>query len=180
MPRFIFGSLLLLFTAGVCNAQEYKPTDQGSNIGFEIKNFGINTHGSFSGLDGKIVWDGKDPSKDGFDVSIGAASINTDNTMRDEHLRKEAYFDVDHYPRIRLVSTEITGPDKSGHYTFHGKLTIKDVTGDISFRFIATPLGEDIIFKGDFSLNRRDYHVGGSSTISNNLSVSLTVLAKKQ
>jgi polyisoprenoid-binding protein YceI len=41
-------------------------------------------------------------------------------------------------------------------------------------------LGDDYIFKGDFSVNRRDFGVGGGSTLSNNLTVSLTVLAKKQ
>lgn len=179
MLRFIFGSLLLLATA-VCAAQDYQPTDQGSQIGFEIRNFGVNTHGTFSGLEGKIVWVPDDPGKAFFDVSIGAATINTDNEMRDGHLKKEAYFDAVKYPRIRLVSTEITGPDGSGHYTFRGKLTIKDVTRDISFTFIATPMGGDYIFKGGFPLNRRDFHVGGSNTISNKLTVSITVLAKKE
>lgn len=179
MLRVVFGSLLLL-TSAVCAAQDYQPVDQGSEIGFEIKNFGINTRGTFSGLEGKIVWDPNDLAKAFFDVSVGAATINTDNEMRDGHLRKEDYFDAGKYPRIRLVSTAVTGPDGSGHYTFKGKLTIKDVTQEISFAFIATPMGDDIIFKGVFLLNRRDFHVGGSSTLSNKLTVSITVLAKKQ
>jgi polyisoprenoid-binding protein YceI len=180
MMKFFIGSLLTLFAINTSFSQEYKPTDAGSSIGFEIKNFGFNSKGSFSGLDGKISWSPKDPAKAAFDVSIAATSVNTDNNTRDEHLRKETYFDVEKYPRIRLVSTGITGPDNSGHYTFSGKLTIKNTTKDISFPFIATPLGDDYIFKGDFSVNRRDFDVGGGSTLSNNLTVSLTVLAKKQ
>ena len=113
-------------------------------------------------------------------VSINAASVNTDNETRDNHLKKESYFDVEKYPRIRLVSASVSGPDNTGHYTFNGKLTMKNTTKDISFPFLATPLGDDIIFKGDFTLNRRDFDVGGGSTLSNNLTVSLTVLAKKQ
>ena len=161
-------------------AQLYKPTDQGSVIGFEIKNFGFNTKGTFGGLDGTITWDPKGPEKAVFDVSIGAATINTDNDLRDEHLRKDSYFDTEKYPRIRMVSTGISGPDKSGHYTFNGKLTIKSTTRDISFPFIATPMVDDYIFKGEFSIDRKDFDVGGSSTIANSLKVSLTVLAKKQ
>ena len=161
-------------------AQLYKPTDQGSVIGFEIKNFGFNTKGTFGGLDGTINWNPKDPEKAVFDVSIGAATINTDNDLRDEHLRKDSYFDTEKYPRIRMVSTGISGPDKSGHYTFNGKLTIKSTTRDIEFPFIATPMVDDYIFKGEFSIDRKDFDVGGSSTISNSLKVSLTVLAKKQ
>ena len=180
MLRFVLGSLLILLTTAVCTAQEFQPVDQGSQIGFEIKNFGINTHGSFSGLEGRIVWDPNDPGKAIFDVSIGSATISTDNSMRDDHLRKDTYFDAEKYPRIRLVSTGITGPDRSGHYTFTGKLTIKDVTQEVSFPFIATPMGSDWIFKGGFPLNRRDFHVGGGSTISNSLTVAITVLAKRQ
>ena len=161
-------------------AQLYKPPDQGSAIGFEIKNFGFNTKGTFGGLDGTINWDPKDPGKAVFDVSISAATINTDNDLRDEHLRKDSYFDTEKYPRIRMVSTGISGPDKSGHYTFKGKLTIKSTTRDLEFPFIATPMVDDYIFKGEFSIDRKAFDVGGSSTISNSLKVSLTVLAKKQ
>jgi hypothetical protein len=41
-------------------------------------------------------------------------------------------------------------------------------------------MADDVIFKGDFTINRRDFDVGGGSALSNNLTVSLTVLAKKQ
>jgi len=180
MMKFFFGFLLVLFGTNTIRAQEYRPTDQGSAIGFEIRNMGFNSTGSFSGLEGTITWDPKDPGKAAFDVSIDAASINTDNSMRDDHLRKESFFDVGKYPRIRMVSTSITGPDRSGHYTFHGKLTIKSTTKDLEFPFIVTPLGDDYIFKGDFTIRRKDFDVGGSSTISNSLKVSLTVLAQKQ
>jgi len=180
MMKVILGGLITLSLAGHCFAQTYKPTDQGSLIGFVIKNFGINTKGSFSGLDGAISWDPLHPDQAVFDVSLDAATINTDNSMRDEHLKKEGYFDVQQYPRIHYKSTGVTGPDGSGHYTMTGQLTIKDSTKDLSFRFIVTPLGDDLIFKGDFSINRRDFDVGGTSTISNQLTVSLTVLARKQ
>ena len=180
MIKFFLGTFLVLFGTNTIRAQQYKPADQGSAIDFEIRNFGFNTKGSFSGLDGTITWDAKDPAKAAFDVTIGAATINTDNNMRDDHLRKDTYFDVTKYPRIRMVSTSVTGSEKSGHYTFHGKLTIKNTTRDISFPFIATPMGDDYIFKGEFTINRKDFDVGGSSTISNDLKVSLTVLAKKQ
>jgi polyisoprenoid-binding protein YceI len=79
-----------------------------------------------------------------------------------------------------MVSTSVSGPDKRGHYTFNGKLTIKSTTKDISFPFIATPMLDDYIFKGEFTINRKDFDIGGSSTIGNSLNVSLTVLAKKQ
>ncbi len=180
MMKFFFATLVAFTTVFTAFAQEYKPTDQGSTIQFEIKNFGFNSKGVFSGLEGKIVWDPKDAGKASFDVSVATASVNTDNNMRDEHLRKDTYFDAEKYPRIRLVSSGVSGPDKSGHYTFNGKLTIKSTTKDISFPFIATAMGDDYIFNGSFTINRRDFDVGGGSTLSNSLTVTLTVLAKKQ
>ena len=170
--------LLIVLIPSLLVAQDYKPTDQGSTIEFVIKNFGVNTKGFFTGLDGKISFDPKDIGKSALDVSIAASSVNTDNEMRDGHLKKESYFDVEKYPRIKMVSTSITGDN--GRYTFNGRLTIKDKTKDISFPFIATPMGEDYIFKGSFTINRRDFEVGGGSTIANNATVNLTVLAKKQ
>jgi polyisoprenoid-binding protein YceI len=180
MAKSFFASVLVFSITTACFGQEYKPADQGSTVNFEIKNFGFNSKGSFSGLDGKIIWDPKDVSKAAFDVSISAASVNTDNETRDSHLKKEGYFEVEKYPRIRLVATSISGSGNGGHYTFNGKLTMKSTTKDVSFPFVATPMGNDIIFKGDFTINRRDFDVGGGSTLSNNLTVSLTVLAKKQ
>ncbi|HEY4112268.1 YceI family protein [Puia sp.] len=175
----IIGAVFSLFLSTLVSAQDYKPTDPGSTIEFVIKNFGMNSRGTFSGLDGRISFDPKDNSKAVFDVSIAAATINTDNEMRDGHLKKDAYFDAEKYPRIRMVSTSISGPD-GGRYTFNGKLTIKDKTQDLSFPFVATPMGEDYLFKGSFTINRRDFGVGGSSTLSNNCIVNLSVLAKKQ
>jgi polyisoprenoid-binding protein YceI len=176
--KHILAALFTLCVSTFIFAQEYKPTDAGSAIDFVIKNFGLNSKGSFSGLDGKIKFDPANPGNSSFDVSVAAASVNTDNETRDGHLKKESYFDVEKYPRIRLVSTSITG--ENGKYIFNGKLTIKDKTKDLSFPFIATAMGGDIIFKGSFVINRRDFEVGGGSTLSNNVTVNLTVLAKKQ
>jgi len=177
MKRFF-----LLLTCGMigffANAQ-YKPVDLGSSVHFKIKNFGFNVSGSFSGLDGRIEFDPDNLSTASFDVSIDANSINTDNNMRDNHLREDTYFDVKNYPRIHFVSTKVTPSNKQGILFIFGKLTIKKTTKDISFPFTATPSGDGYLFKGDFKLNRRDYDVGGSSTISDNLELSLSVLAKK-
>lgn len=180
MQRLFFGLSLTLSAAVTCLGQQYRPTDQGSTITFMIKNFGFDTKGSFSGIDGTITWDPQHPDRSLFDVSIDATTINTDNSMRDEHLKQDDYFNTVRYPRIRFVSAGVTGPGRGGHFTLNGKLTIKNTTKDISFPFIVTSLGDDLIFKGDFTINRRDFDVGGSSTISNQLTVSLTVLAKKQ
>jgi polyisoprenoid-binding protein YceI len=181
--RYVIGLVVAQLAMTHAYAQSpghsFLPVDEGSTVSFKIKNFGINSEGSFKGLRGTIVWDLQDVAADSFDVSIDAASINTDNNMRDEHLRKDAYFDVEKYPRIRLVSTAVTAVDGNGHYKLTGKLTIKSTTKEISFPFLAAPAGDDYIFKGSFTINRRDFDVGGASTLGNDVTVSLRVLARR-
>ena len=165
----------------LCYAQlvfaQYKPVDQGSSIKFKVKNFGFNSGGSFSGLQGTIDFDPEKPGESKFDVTIQAASVNTDNESRDNHLREESYFDVKNYPLIRFVSTRITG--KGGNFTFTGNLTIKKKTKEISFPFTISMEKDGYLFKGEFNINRKEFGVGGSSTISDNVDVMLSVHAQK-
>ncbi|HMH32215.1 MAG TPA: YceI family protein, partial [Puia sp.] len=158
---------------------QYKPVDEGSSVKFSIKNFGFNTAGSFTGLKGTIRFDPTNPAESGFDVTLDADKINTDNENRDEHLREETYFDVKNYPVIRIVSDRITSSNKAGTFVLFGKLTIKGKTRDISFPFAAEPSGDGFTFKGDFKINRRDFGIGGSSTLSDNVDIFLEVVARK-
>ena len=111
--------LFLLCATLAANVSE--PVDQASSVSFTIANFGIDVTGSFSGLQGVIHFDPASPQTASFDVSIDAASVNTGNTLRDSHLKGEDYFDVQHYPRIRLVSTTVTRT--ASGFVFNGKLS---------------------------------------------------------
>src|ERR1035438_2563679 len=76
---------------------QYKPVDLGSTVQFKIRNLGFNVNGSFSGLNGNILFDPNNLTASQFNVSIDANTINTDNNMRDDHLRNDSYFDVKKY-----------------------------------------------------------------------------------
>lgn len=171
---------LVILTALISGSvyAQYKPIDQGSSLQFTIKNFGFDVSGKFTGLQGDIKFDPQNQANDSFDVTIDAATINTDNSLRDGHLRGEAYFDVKNFPRIHFVSTKVVS-SKNGIYVISGKLSIKKQTRVITFPFTATPSGEGYQFKGSFKINRKDFDVGGTSTIANELEVSLDILAKK-
>lgn len=169
---------LLLLTASTM-PQKLIPSDNGSSVKFRIKNFGFNVTGSFKGLQGSIRFDPNDLASSQFDVSINAKTINTGIDMRDNHLRKSDYFDVENYPQIRFVSVKISPSTKPGTLFIFGRLTIKSVTKEISFPFRATPNDGGYLFSGEFTINRREFKVGGGSTISDNLTVMLSVIAKK-
>jgi polyisoprenoid-binding protein YceI len=173
------GLLLFVLIAGKFVLAQYKPVEKGSEVKFKVKNFGFNVGGSFSGLDGNIHFDAANPGGATFDVSIDANTVNTDNNTRDNHLREDTYFDVKNYPRIRFVSTKVTSSNQKGTFVIFGKLTIKKETKEISFSFTAEPADGGYLFKGQFKINRRDFDVGGSSTISDNVDLSLSILAKK-
>jgi len=177
MKSILLISLLIL--SGRFAPTMFKPEDQGSSVQFTIRNLGFKVNGSFSGLDGKIQFDPNDLAASTFDVTVDANTVNTDNTMRDEHLRKESYFDIKNYPRIRFLSTHITSSGKNGGFIVSGKLTIKNQTKDISFPFSASLSNEKYLFKGTFKINRKDFDIGGSSTISDELEVNLNILADK-
>jgi polyisoprenoid-binding protein YceI len=176
--RRIILFLSVIISASAARAQ-YKPADQGSTVQFKIKNLGFSVNGSFSGLQGSIQFDPAHPDQCSFDVSVDAASVNTDNSMRDEHLRKDSYFDVKTYPRIRFQSTKISAANKAGDFIVSGKLSIKNTTKEISFPFSATASQTGFVFKGSFRINRKDFQIGGSSTISDELVLMLNITAEK-
>ena len=100
--------------------------------------------------------------------------------MRDSHLKEDSYFDVKNYPVIRFVSEKVSASNKNGTLFISGKLTIKKTTKDISFPFTTKEENGAYIFDGEFKINRRDFEVGGSSTLSDNVTVRLHVITKKE
>lgn len=171
---------LIVFAVFVsfCAEAQYKPVDQGSTINFTIKNLGFGVEGTFKGLQGDITFDPANLANSAFDVTLDVSTVNTDNSLRDSHLKGDSYFDVKNYPRLYFVSSKVS-EGKNGAFNLTGKLTIKKTTRVISFPFAATTSNEGLVFKGKFTINRRDYDIGGTSTVSNELEVSLNILAKK-
>jgi polyisoprenoid-binding protein YceI len=171
--------IIAMTLSGVGMTSLYRPVDTGSAIEFKIKNLGFNVSGTFSGLEGKIQFDPGFPEESAFDVSIDAASVNTDNSLRDGHLKGESYFDVKNYPRIEFASSKITSSGKKDHFVMTGKLTIKNITKEISFLFVAIRGANGYLFEGNFHINRKDFNIGGSSTISNDVLLSLNISTEK-
>lgn len=175
----LFFSCLILFLSFCAVAQNYVPVDAGSKVHFVIKNFGIKTGGDFTGLKGNIIFDPNNLSTADFNVSVDASTVDTDVESRDNHLRKEEYFDVKKYPTISFKSTKVTKTNKANYLYMFGNITIKGVTKEIKFPFTVKPENGGYLFEGEFKLNRRDFGVGGSSlSMSDDLTVSLSVVIK--
>ena len=171
---------IALFCVVTAFGQNYTPADDGSKVRFVIKNFGINTGGTFEGLAGTITFDPANLANASFNVTVDAKTVDTDLEARDNHLRKEEYFDVEKYPKVSFKSTKITTTNKDGYLFMSGVITIKNISKEISFPFKQTSKDGGILFDGEFKLNRLDFGVGGKSfSMSDELNVELSIFAKK-
>jgi polyisoprenoid-binding protein YceI len=172
------GLLVCLFLSfGFCFAQ-YHPVASESSVQFSLKNFGFKTGGSLGAPEGDIVFSTDDLTKSLFRVTIRAESINTDNESRDEHLKEESYLDVKNYPLIRFISASVKETGKKGSYQTVGTLTVKSKSKEITLPFTAERNGNGWTFSGSFKINRRDYDVGGSSTLSDEVTIDIKVVAR--
>lgn len=177
--KYVILSILTLFFTIAGRAQSLTPVDSASKVSFKIKNLGFNTTGSFSGLAGTITFLPNNPDGCNFDVYIDTKTVNTGVELRDDHLRSADYFDAENYPQIRFVSVKVSDIKKNGTLFVSGKLTMKGITKDLSFPFTVQPVLDGYLFNGEFKINRRDFKVGGGSTVSDNLTVMLKVVARK-
>lgn len=175
-------SIILFFTciSFSVNGQSYIPSDAGSNVKFVIRNFGINTGGTFNGLSGTITFDPANLAICNFEVSVESKTVDTDIEARDNHLRKTEYLDVEDFPKIVFKSTKVTKTNKAEYLYLFGNLTIKGVTKEVKFPFLYIPKDDGYLFQGEFEINRRDFGVGSKSlSLSDDLKIDLSVLAKK-
>ena len=172
MKKLFFAPVLLLIITSIAFAQGNAAISH-STITFQIKNLGINTHGTIGGLKAEAKFNPADLAASEIVATVDVNTINTDNEKRDHHIKSDDYFDVAKYPKITLKS--ISFKHKGGsNYVGVFNLTIKDKTKlvEIPFTYSADT------FKGEFKINRRDYGVGGGSMIMAD-EVTITIEAGK-
>lgn len=176
--RKLFFLLIALASYLIGLTQELEPTDTGSSVTFNIKNMGLTVEGSFKGLKGSIVFDPSELLLSKFDITINAGSIYTGIDLRNKHLKKEAYFDITNFSKIRFTSIKVQASTQPEKFTVVGSLTIKKVTKQIRFDFTAHRQNKGYLFKGEFSIDRRDYNVGGNSfSMADDVKVFLSVVS---
>ncbi|MCE1229847.1 MAG: YceI family protein [Firmicutes bacterium] len=137
-----------------------------SHLGFRVRRLAAKISGRFTDFSGKVHVDTKDISKSSVEVTIQAASINTDNDTRDKHLRSVDFFDVAKYPTLTFKSTGVKEVEK-GKLQVTGVLTICGVAKTISFPITnvgthaGTKAGTVVIgfVDGHLSVNRNDFNI---------------------
>jgi polyisoprenoid-binding protein YceI len=117
--------------------------------------------GRFSDVKGRITI-GENPEDSHVEVDIGAESVSTGNSDRDNHLRSADFFDVDQFPTITFRSTRVRALrnatwEVTGDLTVHG--TTRPVTLQVDFDgAVVSPIGDERIgFSAATEVNREDF-----------------------
>lgn len=101
---------------------------------FKVKHMMIaNVKGVFKGVSGQLALDEAGLTGSRVEASIDAATIDTGNADRDNHLRSADFFDVEKFPSLSFRSGRIARVDEDT-LSVTGELTIHGVTREVTFR----------------------------------------------
>lgn len=134
-----------------------------SQVNFVAEALLLTAHGYFERFDAEVHVDAENIENSTVRFTIEAASINTRNERRDNHLRSADFFDATNHPQITFVSTKVARANVN-HINITGDLTIRGVTKTIEapthIVFIRDGRAR---FKGEFQINRQDFNVSYNS-----------------
>jgi polyisoprenoid-binding protein YceI len=142
-----------------------------TRIGFVARHAMVTkVRGAFNEFEGTAHLDGADPANSSVTVKIKAASIDTRQAQRDEHLRGNDFLAMETYPEITFVSTAVrqTGDDT---FDLTGDLTIRGVTNPVTIPFTfegaaTDPFGNFRVgFEGSVAIKRSDYGVSWNAAL---------------
>lgn len=149
--------------------RKYSVDRAHSSIDFSVRFMGLSkVKGRFSRFSGTILYDAERPERSTVAMVVDAASIDTDDDLRDEHLRSPDWFDVERFPRITFQSTAIERT--SDGFLARGPLTIHGVT-----RAVAIPIRQlhgDAVdawgnhrvgFEAEWTVDRKEFGIEGTS-----------------
>lgn len=106
--------------------------------------------GKFNKFEGSVSTKDDDLTKAEISFSADTNSINTNNEMRDGHLKSPDFFDTAKFPTMTFKSSSIS---KKGENDFL-------VTGDLTMHGVTKPVTFDAIFNG-YSVNMNKNKVMG-------------------
>lgn len=135
-----------------------------TQVEFEVRHMMFaKVRGRFGAFEGRIELGPEGDTHDAqVAVGIEAASIDTGQEKRDEHLRSGDFFDVERYPELVFKSTAVRRSDDATLYVT-GDLTIRDVTRSVELEVSETGSGIDpwgnqrMGFHASTTIDRRDF-----------------------
>lgn len=133
-------------------------------VGFTVRHMAVSkVRGRFSGVEGTLVV-ADDPLRSSVSVTIDAATIDTRDETRDNHVRTADFLDVANHPSITFASTAVA-PDGKGAWKVIGDLTIRGVTRPVTLDtslegVVQDPYGNHRVgFSATTTIDRDDFGV---------------------
>ena len=164
-----------------------------SSFGFVARHLvASKVRGNFSDFSGSITL-GDSAADSSVEATVQAASITTNNEMRDNHLKSADFLEFEKFPTLTFKSTKFT-PKGGDNYELIGDLSIHGVTKSVSFDLEYLGTGPSMApgvtvagFEARAEIDRRDFGVSfngvlenGSVVVSNKIVLELAVEASKQ
>ena len=150
---------------------DYKLDVTHTRVGFWARHAMVSkVRGQFNEFEGSAHLDAENPANSHVEITIKAASIDTRNPDRDNHLRSNDFLAMQEYPDLTFRSTAV---EKLSQYAYRvtGDLTIRGVTKsvDVDFDFtgsVIDPWGNQRVgFEGGTTINRKDWGVNWNAAL---------------
>ncbi|MET9910405.1 YceI family protein [Streptomyces sp. NPDC006476] len=153
-----------------------------SSVGAVAQHLGISSvHGRFTDFAGRIEIAPDEVEKSRVEAVIRAASIDTGNGMRDDHLRSPDFLDAEKYPEITYRSSGLTAAG-SDRWTVHGELTLRGVVRpvDLDLAYLGTGAdpwgGTRAAFRATTELRREEFAMNYNQVIQAGIAAIGTTL----
>jgi polyisoprenoid-binding protein YceI len=102
-----------------------------SSANFSIRHLMIsNVRGSFSNVQGTVVYDSDNPSNSSIEAEVDASTLSTGDAQRDTHVKSPDFLHIEQHPKFKFQSAKIekTG---DGEFKVAGNLTVHGITKPI-------------------------------------------------
>jgi polyisoprenoid-binding protein YceI len=154
-----------------------------SDVAFVARHFTVSkVRGRFNGVSGTIVTD-EEPTRSSVTATIAAASVDTGNEQRDNHVRSADFLNVDEHENLTFTSTavRIDGEDVEidGDLTVHGVTRPVTLTGELG-GFADSPHGRVLGVSAATEILRSDFGIGGAlptAVVSEKIKIELSIEA---
>ena len=162
--RFAVLAAALLAASPALAADTYNFDKSHTTVAFQVRHIFTNMTGKFREFEGAIQIDRAKPSASSVEFTIQAASIDTNDAKRDEHLRTADFFDVANHPKLAFKSTSVR-PAGKDTYQVTGDLTMRGVTKPVTLTVAYLGEGKDpwgnekVGFDVTGTLNRKDFDI---------------------
>lgn len=150
--------LLVVLTMSSFALAYYQLTERTIDSDYVMKFSTRSTDGTFSGLEGTVIFSPLELENASINVKLDASTIETGNDKKNEHANSEDWLDTKKYPEIRFTSSKFQKQDDK--YTVVGTMNLHGIEKAVQIPFNYNE--ESGEFTGSFTVNRSDYGITGA------------------